>query len=167
MQSGKKVAPQKKYGSADIVLVPDKHNCLPCTWRKKASHLKGYMFMQLHIRAHGVRLELDRILPGGRLQRFDFINDPITTLAPYILGYRRAGTRVYYNDLRTMQFGADERNPAEGLSIISGSVGAAANTVADMVGKPVPNLNWMYSLPAEARCVIITHCGICVPLITS
>jgi hypothetical protein len=77
--------------------------------------------------------ELERILPGGRLQRFDFVSDPITTLAPYILGYRRAGTRVYYNDLRTMQFGADERNPAEGLSIIPGLVGATANTVADMI----------------------------------
>jgi hypothetical protein len=77
--------------------------------------------------------ELERILPGGRLQRFDFINDPVTTMAPYILGYRRAGVRVFYNDLRTIRFGAEERGPQEGLSLFPGLMGAAANTIADIV----------------------------------
>lgn len=68
---------------------------------------------------------LNNILPGGRLQRFDFITDPITMLAPYSLGYRRAGVRVYYNDINTISYGEAERGPAEGINLIPAIAGAA------------------------------------------
>ncbi len=79
--------------------------------------------------------EMNRIFPNNRLQRFDFINDPITTLAPYILGYRRAGTRVYYNDINSIQFGAPERSPVEAAALLPGLNGAIANAAADFINE--------------------------------
>lgn len=69
--------------------------------------------------------ELKDIFPNQRLQRFDFATDPITTLAPYTLGYRRAGTRVFYKDIKTMEFGAAERSPAEAAAVAAGLLGVA------------------------------------------
>ena len=72
---------------------------------------------------------LNTVLPGGRLQRFDFITDPITMLAPYSLGYRRAGVRVYYNDISTISYGEAERSPLEGANLIPALVGAGEGTI--------------------------------------
>ena len=74
--------------------------------------------------------ELNRLFPNNRLQRFDFSSDPVTTLAPYALGYRRAGTRVFYKDIKTAVFGADERSPVEAGAIASGILGAAGINIA-------------------------------------
>jgi hypothetical protein len=73
---------------------------------------------------------LNQLFPGGRLQRFDFASDPVTTLAPYALGYRRAGTRVFYKDIMSIQFGAAERSPLEAAAIVSGVLGAAGINMA-------------------------------------
>jgi hypothetical protein len=79
--------------------------------------------------------EINRTFPNNRLQRFDFVNDPITTLAPYILGYRRAGTRVYYNDINSIHFGAPERSIVEAAALLPGLNGAIANAAADFVNE--------------------------------
>jgi Lipase (class 3) len=83
--------------------------------------------------------DINRIFPNNRLQRFDFINDPITTLAPYVLGYRRAGTRVYYNDINSIQFGAPERSPVEAAALLPALNGAIANAAADFVSEKSNN----------------------------
>jgi len=50
-----------------------------------------------------------RFREGKRLQRFDFVDDPVTLLPMYAVGYQRAGTRVYYDDIKTIQFDVPER----------------------------------------------------------
>lgn len=45
----------------------------------------------------------------GQLQRFEFVDDPITLLAPYALGYQRAGVRNHYDDLSSFTYDAPER----------------------------------------------------------
>ena len=70
---------------------------------------------------------LDDLFPNQRLQRFDFGSDPVTMLAPYTLGFRRAGTRVFYKDIRSIQFAAPERSIAEATAIPSGLIGIGAN----------------------------------------
>jgi hypothetical protein len=67
--------------------------------------------------------QLNGMFPNQRLQRFDFVNDPVTKVPPHIpmpqtpgkppITYERAGTRVYYDDVKTIQFGAPERPPMD------------------------------------------------------
>jgi hypothetical protein len=67
--------------------------------------------------------QLNRMFPNQRLQRFDFVHDPVTKVPPSIplpqkpgsppMKYERAGTRVYYDDVHTIQFGAPERPPTD------------------------------------------------------
>lgn len=76
--------------------------------------------------------EMDRLFPNGRLQRFEFVDDPITMLSSPFL-FWPAGTRVYYKDINTIEFNKAERNPAEWAAIIPGITGAAANGLADFV----------------------------------
>ncbi|MGH7307636.1 MAG: RICIN domain-containing protein [Candidatus Rokuibacteriota bacterium] len=72
------------------------------------------------------RDRLNALLGKGRLQRFDFVNDPITMLPPYLLGpyqYGRAGTRTYYDDIKTVQVSVRERVPAIGEPLVTNFVG--------------------------------------------
>jgi hypothetical protein len=67
--------------------------------------------------------QLNAMFPNQRLQRFDFVHDPVTKVPPSIplpqkpgsppMKYERAGTRVYYDDVKTIHFGAPERPPAD------------------------------------------------------
>lgn len=67
--------------------------------------------------------QLNAMFPNQRLQRFDFVHDPVTKVPPNIpmpqapglpaITYGRAGTRVYYHDVKTVQFGAPERPPTD------------------------------------------------------
>lgn len=67
--------------------------------------------------------QLNAMFPNRRLQRFDFVHDPVTLVPPAFplpqapgtppIIYARAGTRVYYDDVRTVQFPAPERSTAE------------------------------------------------------
>lgn len=79
--------------------------------------------------------QLNAMFPNNRLQRFDFVHDPVTKVPPNAplpkpdgssITYGRAGTRVYYNDVKTVQFGATERSPAEAARIASLLVGGGA-----------------------------------------
>jgi hypothetical protein len=83
--------------------------------------------------------EMNRLFPNNRLQRFDFVNDPVTMLSFYSFGFRRAGTRVYYNDINTMQFGAQERNPLETLSLFPALSGVITNGAADYISSTTNN----------------------------
>lgn len=63
------------------------------------------------------RDRLNALVGKSRVQRFEFVNDPVTMLPPYLLGpyqYGRAGTRIYYDDLQTVQVGVPERIPGIG-----------------------------------------------------
>jgi pimeloyl-ACP methyl ester carboxylesterase len=60
--------------------------------------------------------QLNGMFPNQRLQRFDFVHDPVTKVPPP--PYARAGTRVYYDDVVSVQFPAPERSPAEGIQAI-------------------------------------------------
>jgi hypothetical protein len=62
-----------------------------------------------------------------RIQRFDFVNDPVTMLPPYVLGldqYARLGTRIYYDDIRTVGIDVPERLPGVGEPLWTNLVGA-------------------------------------------
>jgi hypothetical protein len=78
---------------------------------------------------------IDATFPNNRLQRFDFLTDPITTLAPYIMGFERSGTRVYYNDISSIAFNANERSEVEVASVFPGLVNAIKNSVYDYVNE--------------------------------
>jgi len=98
-----------------------------------AGYLAGHVTSQLqpdHIKPQGVygiaaphpgndafRDKLNTLVGKQRLQRFEFINDPVTMLPPYLLGpyqYGRGGTRIYYDDIQTVQVGVPERVPGIG-----------------------------------------------------
>lgn len=79
--------------------------------------------------------QLNAMLPNNRLQRFDFVHDPVTRVPPNAplpqpdkssITYARAGTRVYYDDVKTVQFGAPERSRAEAGRIAALLVGGGA-----------------------------------------
>ena len=77
-----------------------------------------------------------------RIQRIDFIDDPITMVPPYISGYARAGTRVYHNDIQSTQLEAPERSILNAFAILSAIngivVGGAATAMVDAIGKATP-----------------------------
>jgi pimeloyl-ACP methyl ester carboxylesterase len=60
---------------------------------------------------------LHQLIGKDQIQRFDFVNDPVTMLPPYQTGldtYARSGTRIYYDDVQTVQVGVPERVPGIG-----------------------------------------------------
>jgi hypothetical protein len=74
------------------------------------------------------RDRLNSLVGKSRIQRFDFVNDPITMLPPYLFGpyqYGRAGSRTYYDDIRTVQPNVPERVPAVGEPFVTNFVGGA------------------------------------------
>lgn len=89
------------------------------------------------------RNRLNALVGKNRIQRFDFVNDPVTMLPPYLLGpyqYGRAGTRIYYDDLQTVQVGVPERIPGIGEPLwtnfasgflAGGLLGAGGGVVSD------------------------------------
>ncbi|MEJ7811349.1 MAG: RICIN domain-containing protein [Gemmatimonadaceae bacterium] len=70
---------------------------------------------------------MNRRFPGAQLQRFEFVDDPVTLFPPYAIGYERAGTRVYYDDIETIEFGARERSIAEDAKLIPALAGQATD----------------------------------------
>ena len=80
----------------------------------------------------------DRQLPNGRLLRFDFATDPVTMLGPWVLGYRRAGQRMHYEDITGLRRDAPEPNAVEeaaiaaeaGINVVGGAVTGA---VGDLI----------------------------------
>jgi Lipase (class 3) len=98
---------------------------------KKGITAQGvYVYAAPHPGTEEFRVEMNQLFPNQRLQRFDFSSDPITTLAPYVLGYRRSGTRVFYKDIKSIDFGAEERSPLEAAALISGISGAVGFNIA-------------------------------------
>jgi pimeloyl-ACP methyl ester carboxylesterase len=69
--------------------------------------------------------QLNGMFPNQRLQRFDFVHDPVTKVPPAPL-YARAGTRVYYDDVVSVQFAAPERGLDE------------AARMANLLTAPIP-----------------------------
>jgi Lipase (class 3) len=82
--------------------------------------------------------EMDRLFPGNRLQRFDFVDDPIPAMTINAAGFAKAGTRVYYNDVKTIQFNAPDRSDAEALKIVGEGVAGAINMAVNGVIKYDP-----------------------------
>ena len=78
---------------------------------------------------------MDAAYPNGRLQRFEFISDPITMLSFYSFGFRRAGVRVYYDDINTMRYNEPERSAAEALQLFPTIAGVGANAVAGFISE--------------------------------
>lgn len=97
---------------------------------KQGVEVQGcYAFAAPHVGNEQFVAELDGMLPRGRLQRFEFVDDPVTMLPPYVLGYRRAGVRVYYDDLESLEFDAPERSPIESLKLAGAALGVATNAI--------------------------------------
>lgn len=88
-----------------------------------------YVFGAPHVGDAAFVASLDQQL-GSRLQRFDFVDDPITVLPPYLSGYARAGSRNYYSDLHSLDQNAGERGP-EDLALFAAALeGVAVNAIS-------------------------------------
>jgi|GEM_PF-1357394 len=85
-----------------------------------------YAFAAPHVANPTVVAWMNRHVGKSTLQRFDFVNDPVTILPPYEFPavntpgrtiphvlYGRAGTRNYYDDVRTFEHGKRERLAVE------------------------------------------------------
>ena len=79
--------------------------------------------------------ELDGMFPDQRLQRFDFVDDSVTMLPGLAMGYARAGTRCYYDDLTTYRFDAEERSILEEAKVVPAFLGAGLSTLDDAISK--------------------------------
>ncbi|MCC6669534.1 MAG: hypothetical protein IT458_00620 [Planctomycetes bacterium] len=79
--------------------------------------------------------ELDGLFPDQRLQRFDFVDDTVTMLPGLAMGYARAGTRCYYEDLVTYRFDAAERSILEEAKILPSVLGAGMSALDDAIAK--------------------------------
>jgi pimeloyl-ACP methyl ester carboxylesterase len=79
---------------------------------------------------------LNQLFPNDRLQRFDFVDDPVTMLPTYVMGYARAGTRVYYDDIQTVRFKHSERNPLEHAWLGPTILGVGTDALAGAIGNP-------------------------------
>jgi pimeloyl-ACP methyl ester carboxylesterase len=95
--------------------------------RNKSIPVQGvYVYASPHPGTQEFVTAMNQLFPGDRLQRFDFSSDPVTTIAPYTLGYRRAGTRIFYEDIKSMRFRAAERSFTDALALgpaLTGSFG--------------------------------------------
>lgn len=78
---------------------------------------------------------IDAAYPGGKLQRFEFVSDPVTMLSFYSFGFRRAGIRNYYDDINTMRYNEPERSAAEALQLFPTIAGVGANAVAGFINE--------------------------------
>ncbi len=76
--------------------------------------------------------EMDRLFPGNRLQRYEFIDDPITMLSS-AFGYEKAGTRVFYKDINNIEFNQAERSVLELAAVIPAVTGVVKNGVTDAI----------------------------------
>jgi hypothetical protein len=89
---------------------------------------------------------VDRQLPNGRLLRFDFATDPVTMLGPWVLGYRRAGQRMHYEDITGVHRDASEPNALEEGAV---AVEAGINVVGAVAGGAVDGM--IKSLPVKVE----------------
>ena len=73
---------------------------LAAAYLKKGKNINPfclYLYAAPHVGDSDFTNQLNNLFPGTTLQRFDFIDDPITVLPPYFLGYQRAGIRNRYS----------------------------------------------------------------------
>jgi hypothetical protein len=62
---------------------------------------------------------------ANKIQRFDFMDDPVTVFAA-LVGYKPVGTRNHYTNIDNMTFGAPERSNNEIIRILGSAPGSAA-----------------------------------------
>jgi len=58
--------------------------------------IQVYAYAAPHVGDAAFVEKMNQLLPGSRLQRFDFMDDPVTDLPAYFMGYQRAGIRNLY-----------------------------------------------------------------------
>jgi lipase (class 3) len=109
----------------------------------------AYAFAAPHVGDDSFVSELTGMFPSDRLQRFDFVDDPVTMLPPYVTLYKRAGTRNYFSDLKTYKFKADERAMTDESNFVTGLFGAIGNAIQGAITK---NAAFKISLSGGAFC---------------
>jgi hypothetical protein len=95
-----------KYGAATKKIWITGHSLgsgqaqLFATYLKKKNpswDIKGvYAYAAPHVGDATFVAQMNQLLPEARLQRFDFMDDPVTDLPTYFMGYQRAGIRNLY-----------------------------------------------------------------------
>lgn len=73
---------------------------LAACFMKKAKQINPfclYLYAPPHVGDADFTTQINQLFPNTTLQRFDFIDDPITLLPGYFLGYQRAGIRNKYS----------------------------------------------------------------------
>jgi len=73
---------------------------LCAAYLKKAKNIEPfgiYVYASPHVGDANFVSQVNDMFPGGRFQRFDFIDDPITLLPAYFMRYQRAGIRNRYS----------------------------------------------------------------------
>lgn len=80
---------------------------------------------------------LETKMDVGSIQRFDFLDDPVTVLGP-LPGNEPVGIRNYYNDINTYEYNANERNFFdETRLLISALASTGLTSLNDLIGKKV------------------------------
>lgn len=94
-----------KYGAATKKIWITGHSLgsgqgqLFATYMKKKNpswDIRVYAYAAPHVGDATFVSQMNQLLPGSRLQRFDFMDDPVTDLPAYFMGYQRAGIRNLY-----------------------------------------------------------------------
>ena len=73
---------------------------LAAAYLKKTKNINPfclYLYAAPHVGDADFTAQLNTMFPGTTIQRFDFIDDPITVLPPYFMGFQRAGARNRYS----------------------------------------------------------------------
>lgn len=115
-----------------------------------------YAYAAPHIGNPALVSWMNQNIGMARLQRFDFINDPITILPTYLLAnqrYARAGTRNYYDDVQTFQRGARERLAAEDFFTAFYTVPTVFPASATAGARAVVKANLNATLPSSPAIV--------------
>lgn len=74
-----------------------------------------YAYAAPHVGDATFVAQMNQLLPGARLQRFDFMDDPVTNLPRYYMGYQRAGIRNLYTKEQGANYNFDTREASSDL----------------------------------------------------
>lgn len=109
-----------------------------------------YAIASPHLGDDVFRDRINNLLGRNRLQRFDFVNDPVTMLPPYVLGpfqYGRAGTRIYYDDVQTVEVAVPERFPGTSSIEASFIAGVLTGGVSALFSVPTIGSDFCFHYP--------------------
>jgi hypothetical protein len=101
-------------------------------WNIKAQGL--YVYASPHPGDVAFATQLNNVIGKNRIQRFEFLDDPIPTLAPQIppFSYGRAGVRNWFKDINRMESGKEQVIGWDDGKLICGLSNLALNSTVNL-----------------------------------